>query len=272
MSYLLGTGIAYGIGAGIWIDSLGKTNDPGIAVLAPAALGAGVPIALYAWDQADPFDRGVPSAMATGLLLGAVEGIAIDGLQWQLTGNGGPKTWDFATQTSVTMLTATAGGVGGYALGELLQPDPRSLGFVASGAGWGAIAGALFGAGVVGGDWKDGAATWGFAGYNAGILATAALSTVYLPSWQTLRYMWIGEILGTLATTPVYLFYINSDSDPRHGLIANAAGGLAGLAIGAVLTANLTDPPGTAAWKPPFQVAVGPTPSGGAQLQAFGSF
>jgi hypothetical protein len=272
MSYLLGVGIGYGIGAGIWVDALGRTNDPGIAVLAPAALGAGVPIALYAWDQADPFDRGVPSAMATGLLLGAVEGIAIDGLQWQMTGNGGPRTWDFSTQASVTMLTATAGGVGGYALGELLQPDPRTLGLVASGSGWGAIAGALFGAGVVGGDWKDGSAPWGFAGYNAGILAAAGLSTVYVPSWQTLRYMWIGDVLGTLATMPVYFFYINSDAEPRHGLIANAAGGLAGLAIAAVLTANLNDPPGTAAWKPPFQVAVGPSPSGGAQLQAFGSF
>ena len=50
-----------------------------------------------------------------------------------------------------------------------------------------------------------------------------------MPSWQTLKYMWLGDLLGTLATTPVYLFYIGSDADPRHGLIANAVGGLAGL-------------------------------------------
>src|SRR5260370_41155421 len=102
--------------------------------------------------------------MATGLLLGAMEGIAIDGLQWQLTGNGGPKTWEFSTQTSVTMLTATAGGIGGYALGELLQPDPRRLGLVASGAGGGALARAPFGSGGGGGGRQDRPATLGFRG------------------------------------------------------------------------------------------------------------
>jgi hypothetical protein len=272
MAFLYVTSAAYGVGTGIWIDSLAKTSDPGIAVIAPAAFGAAVPVGLYFWDQADTFDRGVPSTMATGLLLGAIEGIAIDGLQWQLTGNGGPNTWKFSTQTSVTFLTATAGGVGGYAFGEFLQPQPRSLGFIASGAGWGSLAGFLFGAGVVGGDWKDGAAVWGFAGYNAGLATTALLSTVYVPSWQTIRYMWLGDLLGTLATTPVYLFYIGSSAEPRHGLIANAVGGLAGLALAAVLTANLSDPGDTTAWTPPFQLSVGPTPHGGAEIQAFGMF
>jgi hypothetical protein len=272
MSYLYWTSALYGIGLGVWIDSLAKTGDPGIAVIAPAAFGAAVPVGFYVWDDVDPFDRGVPSSIATGLLLGGVEGLAIAGLQWQLTGNGGADSWNFRTETSVTALAATLGGVGGYAFGEWLQPDPRSLAFVASGAGWGAITGILFGSGVVGGDWKDGAAVWGFAGYNTGILATVALSTMYVPSWQTIRAMWIGDVLGMLATTPVYFFYIGSDADPRHGLIANAVGGLGGLALAAVLTANAQDPPGTAAWRPPFQVTVGPTEHGGAELRAFGTF
>jgi hypothetical protein len=272
MAYLYGAGIAYGVGSGIWIDALGKITDPGIAFIPPVALGAAVPIGFYLWDQADEFDRGVPSSMATGLLLGGIEGIAIDGLQWQLTGNGGPNTWGFSTWTTVAFLGATAGAAGGYAFGEWLQPDPRSLGLVASGAGWGAITGVLFGSGVVSGDWKDGAAVWGFAGYNAGIVLTGALSSVYVPSWESLKYMWLGDLLGTLATTPVYLFYIGSDADPRHGLIANAVGGLAGIGLAAALTANMTDSAGTNSWTPPFQIAVGPSPSGGAQLTAFGQF
>lgn len=229
-----------------------------------------MPIGLYVWDQQQEFDRGVPSAIATGLLLGGIEGMAIDGLQWQLTGNGGPNTWGFSTWTTVTFVAATAGGVGGYAFGEWLQPDPRRLGLIASGAGWGATTGILFGSGVVGGDWKDGAAVWGFAGYNAGILATGAISTVYVPSWQTLRYMWLGDVIGTLATTPVYLFYLGG-GDARHGLIANAAGGLAGIGIAAALTWNMTDAPGAASWAPPFQFALEPT-NGGAKLTALGSW
>jgi hypothetical protein len=271
MAYLLGAGIVYGVGTGVWIDSIGGLSDPGLAVIAPLVAGAAVPIGLFLWDDADKFDRGVPSSIGTGIVLGGLEGIAISGLQWQLTGNGGPSSWGFPTWTTLTFLAATGGGIGGYAFGEWFQPDPRSLGLIASGAGWGALTGFLFGAGV-GADWKDGAAVWGFAGYNAGVLATGLLSTAYVPSWQTLKYMWLGDLLGTLATTPVYLFYIGNSAEPRHGLVANAVGGLAGIALAAALTANMTDAPGTTSWSPPFQIGVGPTPSGGAQLTAFGQF
>jgi hypothetical protein len=272
MAYLYGMSAAYGVGAGIWIDSLAGITDPGLALITPLALGAAIPLGVYAWDSDAEFDRGVAASMATGLLLGGIEGIAIDGLQWQFTGNGSTTTWAFSTQTSVTFLAATLSGIGGYSFGEWLQPDPRSLGFIASGAGWGAMAGVLFGAGVVDGDWKDGSAVWGFAGYNAGILATGILSTVYTPSWQSMKYMWLGDVVGTVATTPVYLFYIGSSADPRHGLIVNALGGVVGLSVAAALTANMVDPPESASWRPPFDLAVGPTPHGGAELNAFGQF
>jgi hypothetical protein len=274
MAYLYGVGAAYGFGTGVWLDSLGHVKDPGLWVIAPIALGVAAPIGGYFWDRYDELDRGVPSSIATGLLLGGIEGVAVGGLQWQLTGRDGPDTWAFSTQTSVTFLTATAGGVGGYLFGEWLRPDPRSLGLIASGAGFGTAFGVLFGTGV---DGANGAAAWGFAGYNAGILATGILATQWVPSWQTLKYMWLGDTLGTLATTPVYLFYIGSSADPRHGLIANALGGVAGLAVAAALTANLKDLPtghGSASaspWTPPFQVAFSPM-KGGAALTAMGSW
>ncbi len=274
MLYLYGTGIAYGVGSGVWIDALAKANDPAFALLPPLLLGAALPIGIYLWDQYDEFDRGVPSSVATGMLLGGVEGVAISGLQWQLTGNGGPNSWTFPTWATLTFVGATGGAIGGYAFGEWFRPDPRSLTFVASGAGWGTLAGVLFGAGVVGGDWNNGAsgaAVGGFVGYNAGILATGVLSSAYVPSSQTLKYMWLGELIGTAVTTPVYAFYIGG-GDPRHGLVANAVGGLAGLGIAAALTANMTDGPSTASWTPPFQIGFGPSEHGGAQLTAFGQF
>jgi hypothetical protein len=243
MGFLYGTSIAYGVGTGIWIDALAGISDPGVAFIAPILAGAAMPIGVYFWDDAQTFDRGVPASMATGLLLGGLEGIAIDGVQWQATGNNGPNTWGFRTQTTVTFLTATGGGIGGYAFGEWLQPDPRSLGFIASGAGWGAIAGTLFGAGVTksGGDWKDGASVAGFVGFNAGILATGALSTAWTPSWKTQKYMWLGELAGTAAASVVYIFYLFSDAPPWHGLIANSLGGLAGVGIAGALTYDMKD-------------------------------
>jgi hypothetical protein len=271
MAYLYGVSFMYGVGTGVWIDALAKESDPGIAFIAPLVFGAAMPIGAYAWDSYSEFDRGVPSSIATGMLLGGIEGMAISGLQWQVTGNGGPDSWTFKAWTTITFATTTVGGVGGYLFGEWLRPDPRSLGFIASGAGWGATAGILFGSGVVNGDWKDGAAVWGFLGYNAGIAATGIASAFYVPSWTSIRYMWLGDLVGTLATTPVYLFYIGSSADPRHGLIANAVGGLAGLGLAAALTGNMSDPAGTASWTPPFQLSVAPM-QGGGQVMAFGQF
>jgi hypothetical protein len=260
MGFLYGTSIAYGVGTGIWIDAISKISDPGLAVIAPLAFGAAMPIGVYFWDNADTFHRGVPSSIATGLFLGGVEGIAISGLQWQMTGNGGPHTWGLATQTTVTFLTATGGGVGGYFFGEWLRPDPRKLSFIASGAGWGSIAGALFGAGITprrqpgpDADWKDSTAVTGFIGYNIGIAATGALATMYTPSYELQKYMWLGFAGGTAAGSIVYIFYAFSDAPPWHGLIANAAGGLAGLGLAAALAANATDdaPPAAAPGAPP---------------------
>jgi hypothetical protein len=268
MAYLYGVGAAYGFGTGVWLDSIANVKDPGLWVITPIVLGVAAPVGAYFWDRYAEFDRGVPASMATGLLLGGVEGVAIGGLQWQLSGNGGPNTWQFSTDTSVTFLAATAGGAAGYFFGEYDHPDPRSLGLIASGAGFGTAFGVLFGTGVAS---ANGAAAWGFAGYNAGIVATGILATQWVPSWTTLKYMWIGDVLGTLATTPVYLFYIGSSSDPRHGLIANALGGVAGLAVAGAITAYWKDPVSTTAWTPPFQMALAPM-QGGAALTAMGQW
>jgi hypothetical protein len=202
MVFLYGTGLLYGVGTGIWADSLAKLSDPAFASITPLVLGAAVPIGIYFWDDYAQLHRGVPSSIATGLTLGAFEGLAISGVQWQHSGGGGPNSWSFATEASVTWSLATVGGVGGFAFGEWLRPDPRSLGFISSGAGWGAIAGTLFGAGLGSGDWKDGASIAGLVGYNLGILATGALSVVYVPSWQTQKWMWVGFAGGTAAASP----------------------------------------------------------------------
>jgi hypothetical protein len=310
MAVLYGTTIAYGIGSGIWIDGLAGVGDPGIAFIAPVLLGAALPVGIYAADRYYPFHRGVPESISTGLLLGAVEGMAIAGTQWQLSSNtagtsgGGPGAWSFGGDATATWLFATGGGLGGYLFGEWLRPDSRSLTFIASGGAWGAIAGSLIGAGAGGttcaangvigppscstteSDWANGASVVGIIGYNAGLAATGIVSVKYMPSWRSQQWMWGGFLMGTAASSLVYLFYIGSSDDPRHGLIANGLGGLAGVAVAGVLTSHMKDDNGTnnavqhGAWTPPFQVAMRPvlsplygsTQTTGAQLTAWGEF
>jgi hypothetical protein len=282
MIYLYVTSAAWGLGTGVWIDAVAGVNDPGIGFVAPALLLAAAPIGVYLLDANYNLERGVPSSIATGLTLGAIEGVAISGTQWQYTGNGSNGTWSFAAQTSLTFGLSTAGGIAGYLYGEWYKPDPRSLSFIVSSAGWGAMSGLLIGAGAESPTWQngaspspadyfgDGASIGGLIGYNTGIVAGGVLTLAnYVPSWRTQQAMWMGYFLGTAAGSLVYFGYIGQ-SDAHHGMIANGVGGLAGVGLAAALTANMSDT--AKAWIPPVQIGVAPTPYGGAALQAFGTW
>ncbi|HQY62150.1 MAG TPA: hypothetical protein PK141_12200, partial [Polyangiaceae bacterium] len=137
-----------------------------------------------------------------------------------------------------------------------------------------ALTGTAIGLGASSGDFPraaDPAAILGLLLYNGGIAGTGALSLLWQPTYAAMKGMWAGYAIGALAGCLVYPFYIGSDADPRHGLIANALGGLGGLAVGAALTFNSRDP-GQATWKPPFHVGVAPGQGGGATLSAFGEW
>jgi hypothetical protein len=241
MFFLYGTSLGYGIGTGVWVDALFKITDPGVAVIAPIGLGAAAPVGVYFWDDlGGPLHKGVPSSVATGLLLGALEGGGVAGTQYVFT-RGTNDDWSFRVQTTLAFIGATGGGVGGYFFGEYARPDPRSLAFIASGSGWGAISGALFGIGISGHRWGDWAAVSGMVGYNVGLLGTGAISLFRAPSFQTLKWMWVGYGAGTLAGCLVFPFYLFSDSDAKHGFVAPALGGIAGAAVAGVLTSGMTD-------------------------------
>lgn len=263
MTALYVTSALWGIGSGIWLDSLFKLSDPGVAIILPIGLGAAAPIGAFFWDdQAGPLHRGVPSSVAGGLVLGALEGISIAGVQWQYNREKN-KDWGFSTQTSVTWIGATAGGVGGWAFGELVRPDPRGVGFIVSGSGWGAGSGIMLGIAVSGKDWKDGAAVAGLIGYNAGIVGAGAISLAHTPSWESQKYMWMGYGLGALAGCLVFPLYLFApSSDPKHGFIGPALGGLVGVGIAGALTWDLKDASDKRGkvWKPPVDIAVMPTP------------
>ena len=214
-------------GTGIWIDSLAKVDDPGHRLhRAPRARRRGAHRRLRLGlerrvrSRRPVVDRDGPAPRR------ASRGWPSAGCSGSSPATAGPNTWSFPTWTTVTFLTATAGGIGGYAFGEWLQPDPRSLGLHRERRRLGldrrrplrrrrrrAATG------------RTAPRSWGFVGYNAGIAGDGRRSsTVYVPVVAR-RSNTCGSATcsGTLATTPVYLFYIGSSADPRHGLIANAA-------------------------------------------------
>ena len=275
MLFLYGTSIAYGIGTGVWIDALANVKDPGIAIIAPIGFGAAMPVGVYFLDQNVTLHAGTPAAISTGLILGAFEGMAISGTQWQFT-HERSHDWSFGAYSTLTFIGATGGGFGGYAFGEWAHLDPKGLAFVASGAGWGAISGTLLGAGIENGpDWKDGGSIAGLIGYNAGIASTGAISFLYTPSWYTQKWMWLGYLIGTAGGSIVYPFYLldsNAKQDIHHGLVANSLGGIAGVALAGALTSGAFENAEKSVLNDlPFQLGVAPT-HGGATVQAAGAF
>lgn len=306
MMYLYSTSAAYGVGMGAWIDVLANAQDPGVAAIAPIALGVTVPLGMFIWDQVDTFRPGVPASMATGMLFGLAEGVGISGTQVALTGP--QKRWDLSTATTLTFVTTTVGGVGGFFFGRWLEPDPRQVMFISNTLLWGAGTGVMLGIGGskdgIGESEKssgDGAAAGALLGANIGIGAgAAAVIAGYKPSWQAQKWMWLGYGVGAAVPSFLYFFYIGSSNscdpnagsaaflacrnnykDPKHGLIGNALGGIAGLTLTALLTANMSDddpklPPGARsgkAWTPPFQLMVAPAQLGqGATISAFGTW
>jgi len=75
----------------------------------------------------------------------------------------------------------------------------------------------------------------GLIGFNVALGGAVALSTVWVPSWNQIGWMWGGLALGTAASLPVYIFYAGSDHDARGGLIFQGVAGLLGVAGGALI-------------------------------------
>jgi hypothetical protein len=91
--------------------------------------------------------------------------------------------------------------------------------------------------------------------------------------------MWLGYTVGAAAPSFLYLFYIGqNDKDPKHGLVANALGGVAGLTFAAILAGGMSDeepmvPRSGKAYKPPFNLLVTPPDRGqGGILSAVGTW
>jgi hypothetical protein len=246
MGALYGTAVVYGAGLGVWVGAELGIEDPATFLIFPAVLGVAAPAGVYALDR--PFDRGVPSAIAAGAIIGAGEGIGI--ASYQFVTAESDDAWGFRGLSRATAIGATLGAAGGAVLGYLQEPSPRLSLFATSGVAWGAAIGSMFGYGAseqgIGyGRANDSAALGGLIGYNAGLVVTAGLSTLYVPSYTSLAWMWAGGAAGFALSLPVYLVYAGEGGPPaKRALLFSGTTTLLGIGAGALFTFRTSDASG----------------------------
>lgn len=259
IGYLYVTAAAWGVGTGIWIDAEANAglDNAGVAFIAPAVLGVAAPVGVYFLDRyMRAMPEGLPSSIATGMVLGAGEALGVALYQDTTSAPGyidGPydarglptkwvasTSWGFKGLARAEVLGSTIGGLAGTAWGYFLRPSPKKNMLLASSVMWGTIIGSEFGAGVSPkfANWSrtnDDVGLGGLIGYNVALAGATGLALAWTPSWEQLGWMWGGLAIGNAAALPVYLFYIGSDNDPRRGLVFQAVAGTLGTVGGAFI-------------------------------------
>jgi hypothetical protein len=231
---LYATSAAFGLGMGVWIDAEVGLNDPALLLIPPALLGVAAPVTAYALNRPS-MPRGVPGAISTGLLIGAGEGLGIASLQMVTS----EHPWGFTGLARAMAIGAAAGGAAGFAVGELQQPSPNISAFAASGVVWGTLIGSAVGLGTSaeGIGWRrsnNATARGGLVGFNAGLVVTMGLSTLFVPTLDQLEAMWLGGGIGAMLSAPVYLFYLGDGPPAKRGLVFTATAATLGIVVAGV--------------------------------------
>jgi hypothetical protein len=240
---LYGVSTGFGVGTGIWLDAELGIDDPGLQFLAPGILGVAAPVTVFLLNR-PRMPRGMPAAISAGMAIGAGEAVGIASLQYVHAKEG--NAWGFKGFSRSVFIGSTVGLGAGATAAFVMEPSPKTSLLVGSGVAWGTVIGSMFGyggtqAGSSFGEANDKTAIAGLVGYNVGLLGTAALSMVYIPTYQSLAWMWVGFGAGTAVSLPVYLFYAGGDHDARRGLIFQGAAATLGLAAGAIFTIDSSD-------------------------------
>jgi hypothetical protein len=240
---LYATAAGYGVGTGIWLDAELSIDDPGLKFLAPAILGVGAPAGVFLLNR-PRMPRGMPAAIAAGMAIGAGEGAGL--ASYQFVHASEQDAWGFRGFARAVFLGSTAGAGLGYLTAVAMEPSPKTSILLGSGVAWGTVVGSMFGyggsaAGSGFGDANDSASLGGLVGYNVGLVGAAAISTVWVPTYYSLEWMWLGFGAGAAVSLPVFLLYAGGDHDARRGLIFMGTASTLGLAAGAIFTVDSRD-------------------------------
>lgn len=240
---LYGVAATYGVGMGIWIDAETGLDDPGLKFVPPVLLGVAAPVGVFFLDD-PPMPRGMPAAIASGMVVGAGEGLGI--WSYQFTSTNQEDAWGFRGLSRAMTLGGAVGGGAGYALAYFQEPSPKSSVLLGNSVLWGSVVGSMIGygsteAGLEFGEANEGASLGGLIGYNVGLGAAAGLSAFYVPSWESIGWMWIGGGIGAAAGLPIYLAYAGSDKPAKRGLIFQGLTTSLGIAAGGIFSSRLSD-------------------------------
>jgi hypothetical protein len=235
---LYGMAAAYGVGTGIWIDAELSIDDPGLKFLAPAILGVAAPAGAFLLNR-PRMPRGMPAAISAGMAIGAGEAAGI--ASYQFVHANAQDAWGFRGFARSVFIGSTGGAALGYVTAVAMEPSPKTSLLLGSSVAWGTVVGSMFGYGgsAAGSDFgsaNDSASLGGLIGYNVGLAGAAALSMVWVPTYESLQWMWIGFGAGAAVSLPVFLLYAGGDHDARRGLIFMGTASTLGLAAGAVFT------------------------------------
>ena len=148
-------------------------------------------------------------------------------------------SWGFRGLARSTGIGATVGIVGGYLVGYYLEPSPRSTLLTGTGMLLGTAIGATYGYGVSPAhesskrvnEWP---ALGGLIGFNVAVAGTAALSTVWVPSYEQLAWMWGGAGIGAAVSLPVFLLYAGGSAPAQRGFVFMGTTTLLGAVAGAL--------------------------------------
>lgn len=243
IGYLYVTAASFGVATGIWIDVMAEVEEPAIAGIAPIVLGAAAPTGVFIADR-PPMLRGLPSAIATGIILGAGEGLNVSLLQYATADKA--DEWSAKGILSAQTLGSVVGGAAGGISWYFARQSPKTNLFIASAAVWGDLIGSMIGGGASSGNWgmtNDWVMRGGVVGFNIAMAGAIGVSAVWRPSWNQLGWMWLGLGAGATISAPVYFAYLGDDSDPRRGLIFQGVAATLGAAGFALL--GKPDPKGT---------------------------
>jgi hypothetical protein len=234
--YALSAG--YGVGTGIWIDAELSIDDPGLKFLAPAILGVAAPAGMFLLNR-PRMPRGMPAAISAGMAIGAGEGAGL--ASYQFVHASAQDAWGFRGFARSVFIGSTGGAVLGYVTAVAMEPSPKTSLLLGSSVAWGTAVGSMFGYGgsAAGSDFgsaNDSASLGGLIGYNAGLVGAAALSMVWVPTYESLQWMWVGFGAGAAVSLPIFLLYAGGDHDARRGLIFMGTASTLGLAAGAIFT------------------------------------
>lgn len=246
LTLLYTTAFLYGAGSGAWFLLETQPDTALTATLPFAAITAAPVIAVATLDGYKKFARGVPHAVASGLYVGLGEGAWISAYaqaRARRIESVDPKStlhWSPETVAAVLWTSATSGAVLGGAIGSSVITTPGRVSFTASTTIWSAAVVGL----AVGGIHPDNghrderAYLAGGLGLNAGLASGLLLAGQVSPSVARVRLVDLFGLAGSLAATGSYLS-LTSDVDVRLAEGIAAAGAVAGLTAGWILTSSM---------------------------------